>query len=53
MVAENGVGITNAYCIMSHYTTSCKEIKVLTNIIKDFPGDSVVKNAPAVQEMWV
>ena len=53
MVAENGEGITNACFIMSHYVTSCYEIKVLTNIIKGFPGGTVVKNAPAMQEMWV
>ena len=53
MVAENGVGVTNACFIMSPYVTSCNEIKVLIDIIEGSPGGTVVKNVPAVQELWV
>ena len=41
MVAENGVGVTNACFIMSRYVTSCNEIKVLTDIIEGSPGGTM------------
>ena len=30
-----------------------KKIKITTKSSKGFPGGSVVKNPPAIQEMWV